>query len=190
VGREKSADEGCGQAPQQGSGPAPTDEARNGHAVLARYLFYPGRRAYETPTFRGCLRRRSYAYRTGWSALAPSLLRAHHSARPSRSRRTSVPPLPAPPPPRRPVPSACSACLAYAPLLSTLLAEARPAAVSSCAARPRAAQQPPSEWCASIAPLPGSRTRVNNGKKWDRSIATPALVSLGRHTVLRATSLP
>ena len=136
-----------------------TGEARNGHGVLARYLFYPGRRAYEAPTFRGCLRRRSYAYRTGWSALAPSLFRAHHSARPSRSRRTSVPPRPAPPAPRRPVPSACSACLTYAPL-STLLAEARPAAVSSCAARPRAAQQQPSEWCASIAPLPGSRTRT------------------------------
>ena len=159
VGRERSADEGCGQAPQQGSGPAPPDEARNGHRVLARYLFYPGRRAYEAPTFRECLRRRSYAYRTGWSALAPSLFRAQHSGRPSRSRRTSVPPRPAPPAPKRPVPSACSACLTYAPL-PTLLAEARPAADSSCAARPRAAQQPPSERCASIAPLPGSRTRT------------------------------
>ena len=159
VGQEKSADEGCGQAPQQGSGPAPPDEARNGHGVLARYLFYPGWRAYEAPTFRECLRRRSYAYRTGWSALTPSLFRAHHSARPSRSRRTSVPPRPSPPAPRRLVPSACSACLTYAPL-STLLAEARPVAVSSCAARPRAAQQPLSEWCASIAPLPGSRTRT------------------------------
>ena len=52
-GREKSLNKGGGQAPQYGSRSAPPDKTRRSHALLARHLFYTGRRAYDAPTIGG-----------------------------------------------------------------------------------------------------------------------------------------
>ena len=94
-GREKSTNKGGGQAPQYGSRSAPPDKTRRSHALLARHLFYPGRRAYDAPTFCGCLRSGSHAYWSGWSAPTGDVL---HSVGSLGDLPIHLGPAPEPPP--------------------------------------------------------------------------------------------
>ena len=94
-GREKSTNKGGGQAPQYGRGSAPPDKTPSSHALLARHLFYTGWRAYEAPTFCGCLRSGSHPHWSGWSASTGDVL---HSVGSLGDLPIHLGPAPEPPP--------------------------------------------------------------------------------------------